>query len=48
MLVLRSTAADFLPTPPTDVLPLETSPESLSAPGVAYSSVSSTPEIATQ
>src|SRR3989441_199002 len=38
----------FLPTPPTDVLPLETSPESVTAPGLAYSSVSSTPEIATQ
>src|SRR2546427_2124945 len=39
----RSTAAatpagrSFLPTPPTDVLPLDTSPESVSAPGLAYS-----------
>src|SRR2546428_10615399 len=38
----------FLPPPPTDVLPLDTSPESLSAPGLAYSSVSSTPDIGTQ
>src|SRR5256885_13062830 len=50
----RSTAAatpagrSFLPTPPTDVLPLDTSPESVSAPGLAYSRVSSTAEIGTQ
>jgi len=38
----------FFPTPTTDVLPLDTSPESLSALGLAYSRVSSTPLIGTQ
>src|SRR2546422_1559834 len=34
--------------PTTEVFPLETSPESVRVPGLAYSSVSSTPEIAAQ